>query len=218
MESSSHLNIASNSLGHCEDCLFQELSESPFYATPSEDIWKKFELPMTPPHSPSHDYYYDSDYLVDSQTDDFNFGTLRMFEPVNQENALRRDCMWSQGNSVEELTKSQRLGTQKAQSIDSIPCVNKSVTIVTPLSTHYEPDYTSTISMLQAVDKIDRLEYKPTECVNPIHVFPYPVNTDHSYSCKSHGGVSSVSPKQKVTVPSGMQTPSDSGKSFFYLF
>ena len=135
--------------------LFRKMKRLVSAPITGEEIWKKFELPPTPPRSPVktevEETHYEStvaDRLqrVSESLDDEDCPEITA---LNLGSKLIQDCMWNgKVNPVEG---------------DASPCVKD--IYETPCSTPPPLDYSS------------------TDCVDPSAVFPYPLNeADRSHS------------------------------------
>lgn len=205
------------SLGDCLQCEYFDSCNTHFY---SEDMWKKFELLPTPPLSPTHN----------SDSDNSDVETPELVKPFPSHDSsylkaqLIQDCMWSVGHSIEELVskpmkklREESVNKTVKKSSDSTLQIRGRTVSVTILNED-DADLTNSMAISGVVGTPQKSDYSSSECVDPTHVFPYPYNTDHSYSCRSGssslGSSSPSSPasSERLRLPTGMQTPSDSGE------
>ncbi|NP_001158444.1 myc proto-oncogene protein [Saccoglossus kowalevskii] len=136
-------------LGHDENEEFYGATHTP---SPSEDIWKKFELLPTPPRSPGRpapipllSVVAEALQQVSETLDDDNHTQTFVFPDLsNLKSNLIQDCMWSGGNNgtPEETTKGET----------TLPAAIAACLTPPPL------------------------DYAVAECVDPTAVFPYPLN------------------------------------------
>lgn len=158
--------------------------------TPSEDIWKKFELLPTPPRSPKHEPLGSPEVdtrlnlaLVSDKLDPPSglLSPLSLDEDNLQANLIQ-DCMWSApGLQAAGLTTEVQKVQHKKVCTDN---VNFKVVRVNGTS----------------LDIINT-----TECVDPAAVFPYPLNDRKKTPV--------------LSLALGAETPSESGEfSTFLLF
>ena len=148
-------------------CFFEEDDEENFYhstpgdISPSEDIWKKFELLPTPPRSPRRE-------PLDTIPESLESSIADIFEgfPLNQtvlfpeldgvnpslKSKLIQDCMWSGNNLNEDIKKCEKSSESGASNSASSLDINVS-----------------------------------TECVDPAAVFPYPISESRQVQKHSLG-------------------------------
>ncbi|XP_022092020.1 myc protein-like isoform X2 [Acanthaster planci] len=169
-----------------DSCLVGPDQEEEFYAssltppTPSEDIWKKFELYPTPPLSPSHPdgakeapaptrsqegeadllqevtniLMDDDDLPWMTRTCHFSDPVFRAPSPVTP--PLIQDCMWSSIIAEERrkfFLKTEKKSEEKAKK--AVPSSNSGL-MLPPL--------------------VPASEYGSSDCVDPSAVFPYPLS------------------------------------------
>ncbi|XP_014671666.1 PREDICTED: myc protein-like [Priapulus caudatus] len=216
---------ANFSLGDCADCQLCGFAESCNTHLYSEDMWKKFELLPTPPLSPMHGSDDEAPDLVkpfdDLTTIDDLIATFEdSVKPCTGldssflRSPLIQDCMWSVGYSIEDLV------AKPARKTNSKSTLYRNGDGATRTISTCDDDYTNSVALpVAATAASEKQEYSSTECVDPAQVFPYPYNSDHSYSCRSSSSGSCTNPSspssttgsdRRKAVPPGVQTPSDS--------
>ena len=194
-----------------QPCFFETEAEQEFYAdtpSPSHDIWKKFELLPTPPRSPKHEafapdkeFYIDKLKIVSELLDDDAVSQTMLFPceltatahpdvPCEvgagnlKSKALIQDCMWS-------VTVANSGGvTSKA-----VAAVCGAQDLVGKARSSQPSNNTS------ATDAVDI--NVTTDCVDPMAVFPYPLNDSRTKTVPSVAG--------DYDHSLGTETPSDSG-------
>lgn len=202
-----------------QPCFFETEAEQEFYAdtpSPSHDIWKKFELLPTPPRSPKHEafapdstFYIDKLKMVSELLDDDAVSQTVLYpcEMITashldapsegtgnlKSKALIQDCMWS-------VTVANSGGSRSLSP-------GKAVAAVTGARDHSgKARFTQPLNT-SATDVVDI--NVSTDCVDPMAVFPYPLNDSKT------NAVSQVVGEYRHSL--GTETPSDSGlyRSFF---
>nr|AEG66931.1 Myc [Hydractinia echinata] len=149
-------------------------------SNPSDDIWRKFALPLTPPSSPSRTYgetsedrrtdiaerLHDVCESLDSTFDLTSYNVSKLAGVLNLRSKLISDCMWS-GNNVEIvrtsayklISHSKKLYSENEEDLYPTPCPS-------PL-----PSVTTESAECPS----------SSECVDPATVFPFPLtNETHS--------------------------------------
>lgn len=168
------LEEVEDSTAHAEEEFYNTPTPT---STPSEDIWKKFELFPTPPLSPNHDsddsmpplvspipvrLQKVSDCLLEEDshwlTQPMNYSpitpTTRAPTPTSlKSNILIQDCMWS-GLFAEEQRKKL---CKKTVSSENKHSRSTSPPPLVPVSSDYN-------------------DYETDDCVDPASVFPYPLS------------------------------------------
>jgi len=204
-----------------QPCFFETEAEQEFYAdtpSPSHDIWKKFELLPTPPRSPKHEAFAtdSSCYIVDklkmvselldddavSQTMLYPCGMISPAhlsapcEGTATAKALIQDCMWSVTVANNGGGGTSSPGAKAVAAVTGARDYDGKARFTQPLNT-------------STTDVVDI--NVTTDCVDPMAVFPYPLNDSKT------NAVPHVVGDYCHTL--GTETPSDSGLycRFFYL-
>ena len=203
-----------------QPCFFETEAEQEFYAdtpSPSHDIWKKFELLPTPPRSPKHEtfapdkaFYIDKLKIVSELLDDDAVSQTMLFPceltatahpdvPCEgtvgagnlKSKALIQDCMWSV-----TVANSGGVTSKPVAAVCGAPDLKARFSRVS------QPSNTS------ATDAVDI--NVTTDCVDPMAVFPYPLNDSRTKT------VPSVAEDYDHRL--GTDTPSDSGLYCRFFF
>jgi hypothetical protein len=156
---------------------FEQFYDDP---APSEDIWKKFELMITPPRSPNRE----GDYLIPAGLllPDLNKVSYLLNDDVSK---TKLDFVGSDSQNGSPSSSDDEEEMQKAVIQD---CMWSGLHVPKDLAV-------GQLSLTSKGVYGSVLDITSSECVDPTAVFPYPLNT---------------SSRQEQAISLGTETPSDS--------